>query len=45
MRLAAHGEHSCAIKTDGTLWCWGSNFVGELGDNRSFSATPVPVSL
>src|SRR2546430_11401960 len=23
--------HTCAIRRDGTLWCWGSNAVGQLG--------------
>jgi alpha-tubulin suppressor-like RCC1 family protein len=31
-----------AIKTDGTLWCWGDNFSGQLGDNTiSYKSSPV----
>jgi alpha-tubulin suppressor-like RCC1 family protein len=25
------GAHACAVKTDGTVWCWGSNHMGQLG--------------
>jgi alpha-tubulin suppressor-like RCC1 family protein len=25
-------DHLCAIKTDHTLWCWGSNSYGQLGN-------------
>jgi alpha-tubulin suppressor-like RCC1 family protein len=27
--------HTAAIKTDGTLWCWGYNFYGQIGDNTT----------
>jgi len=27
------GSHTAAIKTDGTLWTWGYNAYGQLGDN------------
>ena len=31
-----------AIKTDGTLWIWGSNYIGELGDNTlAHKSSPV----
>jgi alpha-tubulin suppressor-like RCC1 family protein len=44
-RVAAGGDHTCAILDDGTLWCWGSNARGELGDGTSAQrATPAPVS-
>jgi alpha-tubulin suppressor-like RCC1 family protein len=40
------GEHAnYAIKSDGTLWAWGGNFVGQLGDGTyTNTVTPVEVS-
>ena len=29
--VTAGGEHTCATRTGGTLWCWGYNDVGQLG--------------
>jgi alpha-tubulin suppressor-like RCC1 family protein len=34
--------HTAAIKTDGTLWIWGRNTYGQLGDN-SISDTSSPI--
>ncbi len=39
-------SHACARKTDGTVWCWGSNYSGELGNGTTSSTlvvTPVQV--
>lgn len=37
-------NYSCALKTDGTVWCWGYNAPGQLGDNTTTNRTaPVQV--
>jgi alpha-tubulin suppressor-like RCC1 family protein len=30
--IAAGGHHSCAVKANGSAWCWGTASQGELGD-------------
>jgi alpha-tubulin suppressor-like RCC1 family protein len=41
-QVAGGNTHTAAIKTDGTLWTWGSNTSGQLGDNTTTSrSTPV----
>lgn len=38
-------SHTCALDESGRVWCWGSNFNGELGDPvHAPSATPLPVA-
>jgi len=42
--VAAGGYHSVALKTDGTLWNWGRNNAGQLGDNSTtLRSSPVQV--
>ena len=37
--------HSCGLTTDGTAYCWGGNFGGQLGNGTTIDAgTPVAVS-
>ena len=44
--IAAGGEHSLALCSDGTLAAWGGNFDGQLGNNSTIdSAMPVAVKL
>jgi len=31
-RIVAGANHTCVLATDGTVWCWGQNGNGNLGD-------------
>jgi len=45
-QVVAGSDHSCALRGDGAAFCWGSNWVGQLGlgytDRR---ANPYPVEI
>lgn len=43
-QASAGGNHSLAIRTNCTLWSWGYNFLGQLGDNTGVDrSSPVSV--
>lgn len=42
-RVETNHTHTCAIKTDGSLWCWGINRDGQLGTGDAWSAVPREV--
>ncbi len=41
LQVAAGGGHTCAIAADHTLWCWGWNYLGQVGLGTSGSGTDV----
>ena len=42
--MPSNGGHSLGVKTDGTLWAWGSNAYGQLGTGRTEDAI-VPTKI
>jgi alpha-tubulin suppressor-like RCC1 family protein len=43
-RVETNGNHSCATKSDATVWCWGLNSSGQLGDGTTTNRSrPVQV--
>ncbi len=43
--IASGGDHSLALKSDGTVLAWGNNSLGQLGDGTVLPRiAPVPVS-
>jgi alpha-tubulin suppressor-like RCC1 family protein len=43
--VAAGGQHTCALLSDRTVRCWGSNQFGQLGDNGAEMSSVQPVSV
>jgi len=43
--VAAGTDHSLALRSDGTVWAWGGDRYGQLGDGANSSAQPTPVQV
>ena len=44
--VSAGQSHTCAVALDGSLWCWGDNSRGQLGDKtQTLKPTPVSISV
>ena len=44
VQISAGGRHTVALRTGGTLWAWGRNQYGQLGNNTA-TGTSSPVSV
>jgi alpha-tubulin suppressor-like RCC1 family protein len=45
-QISAGGWHSVSIKSDGTLWAWGDNSRGQLGNGTTIpSSVPVQIGM
>jgi len=45
LAVTAAAFHSCGLATDNTVYCWGSNGFGQIGDGSGFDRlAPFPVS-
>jgi hypothetical protein len=43
-KVSVGADSTCAIKNDDTLWCWGNNVYGQLGDGSGTpSSSPVQI--
>ncbi|MFM7718251.1 MAG: InlB B-repeat-containing protein [Actinomycetota bacterium] len=42
VRIAAGLDHTCALADDGTIYCWGSDASGKLGDGATTGTQTVP---
>ncbi|MBX3029661.1 MAG: hypothetical protein KF809_05845 [Chloroflexi bacterium] len=46
IQISTGARHACALKSNGTVWCWGFNKQGQLGDGTTITRKrPVRVDL
>jgi alpha-tubulin suppressor-like RCC1 family protein len=43
--IAGGGDHSLAVRDDGTVWAWGYNVYGALGDGSAVQVRTTPVQV
>ena len=45
LAIAVGGNHTVALKKDGTMWAWGRNNYGQLGDGTSGNIKTSPIQI
>lgn len=43
VNVVTSGDHTLALKSDGTMWAWGNNDAGQLGDGTTLPHSPLRV--
>ncbi len=43
-KISTGGSHACGIKEDGTLWCWGADGSGQVGDGGGTGGV-IPIAI
>jgi alpha-tubulin suppressor-like RCC1 family protein len=44
VQVSAGGFHTCTLRVDKSVWCWGRNSEGELGTQSSSSSSGLPTA-
>jgi len=42
LSAAAEGDHTCLVRADGNIVCWGNNASGQIGDGTSGNVRSIP---
>jgi alpha-tubulin suppressor-like RCC1 family protein len=45
VNISAGGDHALALLEDGTVWAWGRNDLGQLGNGKSYNFTNIPTKV
>jgi alpha-tubulin suppressor-like RCC1 family protein len=45
LAIAAGGRHTLALRADRTVWAWGDNDLGQLGDGHANCVSAIPVQV
>lgn len=43
--IAVGDRHTCAVKLDGSVWCWGDNMLGQLAAPMKMLDSPEPLPI
>jgi alpha-tubulin suppressor-like RCC1 family protein len=41
VHISAGHNHACAVRENGTVWCWGYNAYGQLGNGTATSTASL----